>query len=123
MNHYHTATASNGDITFSRVSIDVLGYCTGVQRCRFGAGVRLVNAPVASKTINGATEKVTFDKTTGAVAEFGYKLAPSTWLNLRYVSEKYQGNTLSYANGTTASLSGTQPISGNHFGLMLGFEF
>jgi hypothetical protein len=121
--HYHTAAASNGDITFSRVPIEVLAYYTGVERCRFGAGVRLVNSPVASKTINGSTDKITFDKTTGTVVEFGYKMAPSTWLNLRYVSEKYQGNTRTYSNGTTASLTGTQPVSGNHFGVMLGFEF
>jgi hypothetical protein len=50
-------------------------------------------------------------------------MAPSTWLNLRYVLEKYQGNTRTYSKGTTASLKGTTPISGNHFGVMLAFEF
>jgi hypothetical protein len=121
--HYHTATASNGDITFSRVPIEVLAYYTGVERCRFGAGVRLVNSPETKKTINGVTQKTTYDKTTGAVVEFGYKMAPSTWLNLRYVSEKYQGNTRTNSNGTTTPLTGSKPISGNHFGVMLGFEF
>lgn len=121
--HYHTVAGSNGDITFRRMPIEVLAYYTGVERCRFGAGVRLVNSPEATVNINGVTQKATFDKTTGAVAEFGYKMSPSTWVNLRYVSEKYQGNTRTYPNGTTASLKGTTPVSGNHFGLMLAFEF
>jgi hypothetical protein len=120
--HYHTAAASNGDITFSRVPVELLAYYTGVERCRFGAGVRVVNSPEATVTINGSSQKETFDNTTGAVAEFGYKMAPSTWLNLRYVSEKYQGNTYTSSGGTT-SLKGTTPKDGSHFGVMLGFEF
>jgi hypothetical protein len=121
--HFHTAAASNGDITFSRFPIEVLGYYTGVERFRFGGGIRLVNSPEATIKINGTSEKITFDNTIGYVGELGYKVSNVSWLNFRYVSEKYQGNTHTFTDGTTASLKGTTPVNGSHFGVNFAFEF
>ncbi|MDO8989600.1 MAG: hypothetical protein Q7U91_08175 [Sideroxyarcus sp.] len=121
--HYHTAAASNGDLTFSRIPVEVLAYYTGVERFRLGGGVRLVNSPETTMTIDGATEKITYDKTTGLVAELGYKIASSSWLNFRYVSEKYQGNTYTSTSGTTTSLASTPELDGSHFGISFAFEF
>jgi hypothetical protein len=85
--------------------------------------VRIVTSPEASATINGATRKIVFDNATGYVAELGYMLSQNSWLNFRYVSEKYQGKTYTSTSGTTTSLAGTTPISGSHAGVNLSFEF
>jgi hypothetical protein len=73
--------------------------------------------------INGQSKKTTFDNTTGYVVETGYKIAQSSWVNLRYVSEKYQGNTYTSTTGATSSLAGTKAVDGSHFGVNFMFEF
>ena len=120
--HYHTAAASNGDITFSRVPVEILAYYTGVERWRFGGGVRFVNSAQATAKVNGNTEKMTFDNTRGYVAEFGYKAAKSSWVNFRYVSEKYTGNTDTSTSGVTTSAASNH-YDGSHFGVNFVFEF
>ena len=120
--HLDRVTASNGNLNFRRYPVEAMAYYTGVNNFRFGGGVRIVRSPEASRTINGATEKIVFDNATGYVAELGYRMAPHSWINFRYVSEKYKGKTYTATNGTVTSLSGTTPFKGSHFGLFFLFE-
>ena len=121
--HFHNVTASNGNMTFSRFPIEFLGYYTGIERFRIGGGVRFVNSAEVSKKINGSTEKTTFDNTTGYVVEVGYHIGQPVWFNVRYVSEKYQGNTYTSPSGATISLVGTKPLNGSHIGAGFTFVF
>ena len=121
--HVDAAGGSNGSDTFSRFPIEALVYYTGKERFRIGGGVRIVNSPEWVYTVNGVTEKATFDNTTGLVAEIGYHLTRKAWLNLRFVSEKYKANTYTAPNGVTYSQAGRAPFSGSHMGVNFTFEF
>ena len=123
--NYHTdsSKASNGDMSFTRTPIELLAYYTGVDHFRIGGGARFVSSPEASLTINGSTEKTSYDNTTGIVAEIGYHTQSTTWLNFRYVSEKYQGNTYTSSSGAKYSLAGSKKLDGSHFGVNLTLEF
>jgi hypothetical protein len=119
--HADSVTASNGDLSFKRYPIEALAYYTNSERFRMGGGVRVVTSPEASLTINGATQKKTFDNATGYVAELGYKMSQISWINFRYVSEKYKGKTQTATNGATSPLANT--YDGSHFGVNITFEF
>ncbi len=121
--HFDTAIGSNGDVTFGRFPVEMLAYYTGKERFRIGGGVRIINSPETTATVNGFTEKMTFDNTTGLVGEIGYQLSPQAWLNFRFVSEKYQGKTFTNASGTVLSMAGTAPYSGSHLGVNFSYEF
>lgn len=121
--HFDAATGSNGDISFGRFPVEVLAYYTGKEHFRIGGGMRIVNSPETTATINGQTEKVTFDNATGLVAEIGYQLSQQAWLNFRFVSEKYQGKTFTSTTGTVSSLAGSAPVSGSHLGVNFSYEF
>ncbi len=121
--HADSVTASNGDLSFHRYPIEALSYYTGIERFRLGGGVRIVNSPEASRTINGTTDKIVFDNATGYVAELGYQLAQNSWVNFRYVSEKYQGKTHTTTTGTSIPMTGAKPYDGSHFGVNFLFEY
>jgi hypothetical protein len=122
--HFHTAMGQNGDITFSRVPIEALAYYTGKERFRIGGGVRVVNSPEFNASVNGVTNKIIFDNSTGLVAEIGYQLSSKGWLNFRFVSEKYNANRIIWNSGSVTSLVGlTKPVSGSHLGVNFSYEF
>jgi hypothetical protein len=108
--HWDSVTASNGDMKFKRYPIEMLAYYSGMERFRVGGGVRMVQSPEITLSINGTSQTYKYDNTTGLVLETGFKLDKSSWLNLRYVSEQYKGNNLLTKNGS-------------HFGLFLLGEF
>ncbi len=121
---FDTATGSNGDLTFGRYPIEALAYYTGKERFRIGGGLRFVNSPEFNATINGITDKIIFDRTTGLVAEVGYQLSPRAWINFRFVSEKYKPNRITWSGGAVTSLVGfTSSVSGSHLGANLTYEF
>jgi hypothetical protein len=124
--HFHSASGTNGSISFDRLPIEALAYYTGKERFRFGGGVRIINSPKAESTVPGSgfeVKSITYENTTGLVAEVGYQLSKQGWLNFRFVSEKYQGKQATAYNGATASLAGTAPKSGSHLGMNLTYEF
>lgn len=120
--HFDTSVAKNANVVFRRSPIEMLAYYTGKERLRIGGGVRIVNSPKTTATVNGLSETLTFDNTTGIVAEVGYQLETRVWLNMRFVSEKYQGKTFT-SGGTTYSLAGTAPYSGSHLGVNFSYQF
>lgn len=117
------AVGINGMANFGRVPVEVLAYYTGKKRYRFGGGVRLVKSPKFEFTVDGATDTFYFKNTTGIVAEMGYQMSRESWVNLRYVSEKYQTSTYVATDGTVYDASVISPYKGSHLGLILSYEF
>lgn len=108
--HFDSVTASNGDMKFKRYPIEMLAYYSGMEKFRVGAGMRMVQSPEITLSMNGVSQTYKYDNATGFVLETGFKMDKSSWLNLRYVSEQYKGNNL-------------LTKSGSHFGLFILGEF
>ncbi|CAN5904912.1 hypothetical protein BH11PSE12_BH11PSE12_34430 [soil metagenome] len=121
--HIDDTSATNGSVKFERVPLEVAAFYTGVQKWRFGGGVRYVTAPKYTSQINGgANETVDFKNSIGALVEAGYGFTPHAWLNVRYVAEKYQPKTYT-RNGVATDVSGTRSFSGNHVGINFLYAF
>lgn len=120
--HFDTINAQNGDMSFDRFPIEALAYYTGKEKFRFGAGMRFIGPTEASMNIDGQSKSYSFDATKGMVAEIGYQLDSQGWLNFRFVSEKYQANTL-IVNGTKWSMAGSAPASGSHMGVNFTYVY
>ena len=91
--HADAISARNGDVTFYRWPIEVLGYWHGVPNWRLGAGARFVNGAKLESDVNGFTDTVTFKDTTGFVIEAGCRLGLRGWINLRYIDESYEAES------------------------------
>lgn len=120
--HIDQAAGSNGEVYFIRSPFELLAYYTGKEKLRIGGGIRVIKYPEASATINGAIDRITFNDTTGLVAEVGFQVAPHAWLNVRGVSEKYQAKDRT-VGGVTYSVVGTSPYNGSHIGVNFSYEF
>jgi hypothetical protein len=121
--HVDDNTASNGSATFDRVPIELTLFYTGVDKWRFGGGVRFVQSPKYRGHIDGVSDQaINFKNTTGALVEIGYGFTPHMWLNLRFVSESYQPTTYT-ENGVTTDVSGAQSFDGSHVGLNFVYAF
>jgi hypothetical protein len=121
--HVDDTTASNGSATFDRVPIELTLFYTGVDKWRFGGGVRFVQSPKYRGHIDGVSDQaINFKNTTGALVEIGYGFTPHMWLNLRFVSESYQPTTYT-ENGVTTDVSGAQSFDGSHVGLNFVYAF
>lgn len=124
--HFHSVGGTGGSVNFDRFPVEALAYYTGKERFRLGGGVRIVNSPEANSTAPGSgstVKNITYENTTGLVAEVGYQLSSKGWLNFRFVSEKYQGKRATAYNGATASLANSSPKSGSHLGVNFTYEF
>jgi hypothetical protein len=111
--HVDDVTAENGDITFSRLPLEVIGYYTGIPKWRFGIGPRFVNDARLKINVAG-TDTVKFKDTTGLVVEAGYLVTPRFSVNLRYTDEEYEAQSV---NGL--SVMSTGRTSGRSVGLNL----
>jgi hypothetical protein len=118
--HYDSDYNENDNASFRRVPLEALAYFNTSARFRIGAGERYVYSARASSTINGVTEKTTFEDTRGRVFEIGYQVRPHGWVSLRRVLERYR--VASYTT-TGTTLSGNAPYDGSHFGLFVGYEY
>lgn len=123
---FHSASGTTGSISFGRMPIEALAYYTGKERFRIGGGVRMVKSPEYISEVSSPAypvKQITFDDTTGLVAEIGYQLSSQSWLNFRFVSEKYQGKTMTLWNNVSGSIAGSSPLSGSHLGVNYSYEF
>jgi hypothetical protein len=91
--HADSISARNGDVTFYRWPIEVLGYWHGVPNWRLGGGARFVNGAKLESDVNGFSDTVSFKDTTGFVIEAGYRLGLRGWINLRYIDESYEAES------------------------------
>ncbi len=93
---FDKANAKNGDATFDRVPIDLLGfYRMGAHR--FGGGVTYhINPKFDSDfDFSGGKQKIEFDNALGAVIEYDYFFNDSISLGVRYASIKYKSSDIS----------------------------
>jgi len=118
----YSIDGTNGNVVFSRVPVELLGFYSLTQQFRLGLGVRKSqNAKVVGGGVASSVYR-TYDSSLGAVLEGQYLFsAPSTTarapvvgVHLRLVSEAYTQN-----NGG----AGAEKISGNHVAAGLVFYY
>lgn len=116
--HGDSINASNGDITFTRYPVEVLGFWHGAPNWRFGGGARFVNGAKFESDVNGFSDTVRYKDTVGLVVEGGFRVFPGGWLNLRYTDESYEPQSI---NGVNVIAGGK--VSGRSVGLNFLFAF
>ncbi len=104
------ANARNGDATFQRFPIDVLGFYR-IGNHRFGGGITYHIDPKFSADAPGAHETVNFDNALGGVVEYDYFFGRSLSVGLR-------GTVIDYKS---SDIEGN--VNGNYIGLMLNGYF
>ncbi len=111
--HDDSIKAQNGEASFSRVPLELMGYFHVHDAVRLGAGTRFVNSPklTASGGVPPLNINQSFDSAIGLVIEGEWLIGKQFGLKLRNVSEKYK------AQGFVGT------VSGNHVGLMGNFYF
>ncbi|WAJ70090.1 hypothetical protein [Catenovulum adriaticum] len=116
--HFDSATAKNGDVSFSRWVFEVLPFYNIDEHHRVGLGLGYHTGIELESDFDIDKTQVEFDATTGIIAEYGYSWARNT-LALRYVSVKYDISELDGMNVSSANES----VSGSHLGAYYYFHF
>ena len=111
--NYHVSSqgADNGNIRFTRVPIELIGYFNVSPQWRVGVGARYVsNSKINSSgvTFIGRSK---LENTIGGLVEAEYAMSDKLGIKLRYVAEKYEFSGSSYK------------ASGNHVGLFGNYYF
>jgi len=110
--HVHfTPEASNGDASFKRVPVELIGYFHIAPQWRLGAGARFISNAKLSGSGFASGLDYKFKNTTGAVLEAEYLWTPHVGFKLRGVSEEY---TVERNNAK---------LSGSHIGVALNYYF
>ncbi len=111
--HYTNAAGQDGrKASFSRFPIEAIAYYTGMEKLRFGLGLRSALSPSVSIDNVPGQGKVTLASGKGKLVEIGYAVTPQAWLNIRVVSEKFDP---AYAGGERGDVS--------HLGINLSYKF
>ena len=93
---FDRANAKNGDATFDRFPVDLLGfYRMGAHR--FGGGITYHMNPTFDSNFDIANgkQRIDFDDAVGAVIEYDYFFNDSISLGARYVNIKYKSPDIS----------------------------
>lgn len=110
--HIHlTPDADNGDASFSRVPVELIGYFHANPQWRVGGGVRFVNSVKLNGSGAASHLDRDFQNATGAVVEVEYFVNPAFGVKARVVNEKFKPE------------GSNREVSGNHFGLFGNFYF
>lgn len=109
--HVDRANARNGDITFDRWPVDLIGHYSFDEHWRVGLGARFVNGAKLSGSGVASFSDIKADNTVGAVVEGEYFFNHTFSIKLRGVSEKYKFD------------GATSKTSGDHVGVFAGFYF
>jgi hypothetical protein len=109
--HVDNASATNGDLRFERMPIELLAYGHIGETWRVGGGVRYVSNPKVKSSGAADIGDYSFDNAVGGVIEAEYMVMPNLGVKMRYVSEKY-------------TLSGTSyKRDGSHVGFLANYYF
>jgi opacity protein-like surface antigen len=109
--HVDNASATNGDIRFERMPIELLAYGHIGQQWRVGGGARYVSNPKLKSSGAADIGDYSFDNAVGGVIEAEYMVMPRLGVKMRYVSEKFK-------------LSGSsEKIDGSHVGFLANYYF
>lgn len=121
INYQYDADYNNDDnAAFRRNPLEALAYFNGLDPFRIGAGIRQVYSARATSTINGVSERITYENARGRIVEIGYQVRPGGWVSLRYVRETYK--VASYTT-TGSNLSVNTQYNGSHAGLFVSYEY
>lgn len=121
--HSDGTIARNGDSSFTRFPLELIGFYLPHQDWRIGAGVRYVMSPEAEAHQDGyADTKLEYKDTTGFVVEAGYQAFSNGWVSLRYVSEEYELESARYGN-SSFNVSNVRKADGSHVGVFFSYNF
>ena len=89
---YHTdrASAKNGDLSFTRIPMELLAYYNVNQQWRIGGGARYVSSTKLSSSGAASIGNFEFKNTLSAVAEAEYLSGPNWGFKVRLVNEKFE---------------------------------
>jgi len=90
---FDTANAKNGDVTFSRWPLDVLGFYRNGSH-RFGGGVTYHMNPKFDADFPGVKDKVDFDDALGAVLEYDYFFTDNFSVGVRGTLINYKSSEI-----------------------------
>ncbi len=124
--HVNDTNAKNGTKKFDRYPIEAIVYYTGIPKWRAGAGYRTTLSPHYTSNVEGQTGwSEDFKRPNGSLLEIGYNFAPRSWVNLRYVAEKFvpSAGAIGDMHGDITDDMGFSSYSGNHIGINVLFEF
>ena len=113
--HFDQANARNGTATFDRTTLEAVPFYYLLPYSRIGAGLTLHMSPTLD-TQDFGQPNVDFKDATGLVLEYGYHLGGAMWLDVRYVSIKYELKHPEYYYNTGSA-------DGSHLGLYISAEF
>lgn len=115
--HVDNATATNGDLRFSRIPVELIAMYDLGNQWRLGVGMR--KATGAKVTASGSATSAGFGSSTdfksnlGFLATAEYMATPQVGVQARYVNETY-----------TIQFPSSQPkVDGSHFGVFGVFYF
>jgi hypothetical protein len=116
--HWDTTGANNGNATFSRIPVEVVGMFEPIERIRFGAGVRYDSSVhmSASGAANGAGMHQGFESAAGVVVKVEYRTFREVGIELGYTDIHYKLNELD-----GVAISGGPSVNGSN--VSLGFNY
>ena len=97
-----TGNAANGELTFKRIPIELLGYFYLNNSWRVGAGARFDERVKLSGTGVASSAQADFDSAVGGIAEIEYLVTPQFGVKFRAVKEKFK------PSGYSKTFSGNQ---------------
>ena len=119
-----SSSADNGSLKFSRFPLEAIAYYTDVPQWRFGVGMRATQSPVYKGRVKGSpSESLDFKDAVGTILEAGYSFSPRAWVNVRYVSEKFQPTTYTLGGSSVNFTSDAKKVDGSHFGVSFLYQF
>jgi hypothetical protein len=94
--HFDSANGNNGDYTFSRVPLELIGYVSVAPSFRLGAGLRKsLDVRVESDGVVSGFDS-NFKSNTGFILEGEYFPWQRVGIKVRYVNEKFTGKDGTY---------------------------
>ncbi|MCP5207972.1 MAG: hypothetical protein H7A01_12250 [Hahellaceae bacterium] len=105
--HFDISTAENGDATFSRVPLEVIGFYTK-DKFRFGAGLSYHLKPTLDIDTDRGSINNKFDDALGYVLQVDYLAAKNLALGARILAIEYEASDVDFsADGNSVGLIGT----------------
>ncbi|NRA62232.1 MAG: hypothetical protein HRU25_15305 [Psychrobium sp.] len=90
--HWEVASAKNGDLTFSRIELEIVPYYQLNKSFRLGLGIAQHMNPELD---SDSSSNVKYDHSNGFVLSLVYQLPDSkSWIDFRYVNIEYKPNKI-----------------------------
>jgi len=97
-----TENASNGDVSFTRVTLNAMQYYRFAEKIRFGAGVTYHLSPTLEVDVPGLRDEAEGESVVGYMLAADYVVTPSVELGIRATQLDYE-----FENGATVTVDGS----------------